>query len=859
MSAAALAGAVPFLASCATAQSIPGTTGGGHSGGGEASLVLPDLSVVSLAGGVSGRALLGGSVVICLLGLLFGLVSFLQLRRAPVHESMRDVAELIYATCKAYLVRQGRFLLVLWVFITAVIVIYYRFLVGFSWGRLGIIVGFSLLGMAGSYAVAWFGIRVNTFANARTAFASLRGKPFDVHRIPLKSGMSIGMVLISLELIMMLAILLFLPADVAGACFIGFAIGESLGASALRIAGGIFTKIADIGADLMKIVFKIDEDDPRNPGVIADCTGDNAGDSVGPSADGFETYGVTGVALVTFVLLAVEDVNLQATLLVWIFVVRAAMIVAAWAAYMLNAVWVKSRYGEAERMNFETPLTTLVWLTSVLCIALTYVTTWFVLGHYDGMLWLELASIITCGTLAGALIPELVKVFTSTASGHVREVVKSSRQGGASLDILSGLVAGNFSAFWLGMTIVGLMSVAYFIASIGLGTYMVAPAVFAFGLVAFGFLGMGPVTIAVDSYGPVTDNAQSVYELSRIESVPGVEEQIRRDHGIEPRWEKAKLMLEENDGAGNTFKATAKPVLIGTAVVGATTMIFSIVIGLTAGLTTDMGNLSIMHAPFLLGLITGGAIIYWFSGASIQAVTTGANRAVEFIKDTIKLDATAERASESDSRRVVEICTQYAQQGMLTIFLAVFFATLAFAFIEPFFFIGYLVSIAIFGLYQAIYMANAGGAWDNAKKVVEVDLHMKGTSLHDASIVGDTVGDPFKDTSSVALNPIIKFTTLFGLLAVELAVSLRHQGLDTLVLVLAAVFFLIAVFFIYRSFYGMRIQGGDPDDDLTDPEDEPPLNAPDSRPGQESVQGAGHPTRSDEGDSTGAVRMGGQR
>ena len=803
---------LPTLAPCAAALSPLTADVAGDVGGGEANLELPDLSGVVVGLGLGGRALLLIGLVVCLAGLGFGVFTFVRLRRAAVHDSMLRVAELIYSTCKAYLLRQGRFLLVLWLFITAVIVVYYKALVGFGWSRVGVVVLFSLLGMGGSYAVAWFGIRVNTFANARAAFASLRGKPYDVHEIPLRSGMSIGMVLISLELLMMLTILLFLPPDVAGACFIGFAIGESLGASALRIAGGIFTKIADIGADLMKIVFKIDEDDPRNPGVIADCTGDNAGDSVGPSADGFETYGVTGVALVTFVLLAVPDPALQARLLVWIFTVRAAMILAAWAAYAINKTWVRLRYADAERMNFETPLTTLVWLTSALCIVLTYAATWLVLSGLGAGLWLRLATIITCGTLAGALIPELVKVFTSTASQHVRETVRSSRQGGASLNILSGVVAGNFSAFWLGITVVGLMGAAFVLSGSGLEAFMAAPAVFAFGLVAFGFLGMGPVTIAVDSYGPVTDNAQSVYELSRIEDVDDVDTQIRRDFGFAPRWERAKYLLEDNDGAGNTFKATAKPVLIGTAVVGATTMIFSIIIGLTDHLSRGIENLSLMHAPFLLGLITGGAVVFWFSGASIQAVTTGANRAVAFIKKSIHLDAGAQRASVEDSRRVVEICTQYAQQGMLTIFLAVFFITLSLAFTEPFLFIGYLVSIAIFGLYQAIYMANAGGAWDNAKKVVEVDLHMKGTALHDASIVGDTVGDPFKDTSSVALNPIIKFTTLFGLLAVELAVSLSAQGMGTLVHVLAAAFFVVALVFVHRSFYSMRIPAGTGDD-----------------------------------------------
>ena len=803
---------LPTLAPCAAALSPLTADVTGDVGGGEANLELPDLSGVVVGLGLGGRALLLIGLVVCLAGLGFGVFTFVRLRRAAVHDSMLRVAELIYSTCKAYLLRQGRFLLVLWLFITAVIVVYYKALVGFGWSRVGVVVLFSLLGMGGSYAVAWFGIRVNTFANARAAFASLRGKPYDVHEIPLRSGMSIGMVLISLELLMMLTILLFLPADVAGACFIGFAIGESLGASALRIAGGIFTKIADIGADLMKIVFKIDEDDPRNPGVIADCTGDNAGDSVGPSADGFETYGVTGVALVTFVLLAVPDPALQARLLVWIFTVRAAMILAAWAAYAINKTWVRLRYADAERMNFETPLTTLVWLTSALCIVLTYAATWLVLSGLGAGLWLRLATIITCGTLAGALIPELVKVFTSTASQHVRETVRSSRQGGASLNILSGVVAGNFSAFWLGITVVGLMGAAFVLSGSGLEAFMAAPAVFAFGLVAFGFLGMGPVTIAVDSYGPVTDNAQSVYELSRIEDVDDVDAQIRRDFGFAPRWERAKYLLEDNDGAGNTFKATAKPVLIGTAVVGATTMIFSIIIGLTDHLSRGIENLSLMHAPFLLGLIAGGAVVFWFSGASIQAVTTGANRAVAFIKKSIHLDAGAQRASVEDSRRVVEICTQYAQQGMLTIFLAVFFITLSLAFVEPFLFIGYLVSIAVFGLYQAIYMANAGGAWDNAKKVVEVDLHMKGTALHDASIVGDTVGDPFKDTSSVALNPIIKFTTLFGLLAVELAVSLSAQGMGTMVHVLAAAFFAVALIFVHRSFYAMRIPAGTGDD-----------------------------------------------
>jgi K(+)-stimulated pyrophosphate-energized sodium pump len=659
---------------------------------------------------------------------------------------------------------------------------------------------------------------VNTFANSRTAFASLRGKPYPCYAIPLRAGMSIGMLLISVELLLMLFILLFVPADYAGPCFIGFAIGESLGAAALRVAGGIFTKIADIGADLMKIVFKIKEDDARNPGVIADCTGDNAGDSVGPSADGFETYGVTGVALISFILLgitpAVAGPNfaaVQVQLLVWIFMIRVVMVIASGASYLINEVIAKARFGRADQMNFETPLTSLVWLTSIVSVAFTYLSSYLLIPELgDGTLWWKLSTIITCGTLAGAIIPELVKVFTSVHSAHTKEVVTSSRQGGASLNILSGFVAGNFSAFWLGMAIMGLMAIAYLVSTQGLGAIMMAPAVFAFGLVAFGFLGMGPVTIAVDSYGPVTDNAQSVYELSMIEQVPNVKEQVRRDFGFDVQFERAKHLLEENDGAGNTFKATAKPVLIGTAVVGATTMIFSIIIVLTNGLQPELlAYLSILHPPFLLGLITGGAVIYWFTGASTQAVTTGAYRAVEFIKANIRLEGVV-RASVADSKKVVEICTQYAQKGMFNIFLTVFFATLAFAFVEPYFFIGYLVSIALFGLYQAIFMANAGGAWDNAKKIVEVDLKMKGTELHAATVVGDTVGDPFKDTSSVALNPIIKFTTLFGLLAVELAVSLTAQRGSTFSHILAAIFLAASLFFVYRSFYKMRIEVVEP-------------------------------------------------
>jgi K(+)-stimulated pyrophosphate-energized sodium pump len=720
---------------------------------------------------------------------------------------MLEISELIYETCKTYLLTQGRFLLILEVFIGVVIVLYFGVLQHFDLIKVIIILLFSLIGIGGSYGVAWFGIRVNTFANSRTAFASLRGKPYPCYAIPLKAGMSIGMLLISVELVLMLFILLFIPGDYAGACFIGFAIGESLGAAALRVAGGIFTKIADIGADLMKIVFKIKEDDARNPGVIADCTGDNAGDSVGPSADGFETYGVTGVALISFILLAVNSPETKVQLLVWIFVMRIMMVIASGASYFINEAMAKAKYRDVDHMNFEAPLTTLVWLTSIISVALTYVVSYLLVPELgDGSLWWKLSTVITCGTLAGAIIPELVKVFTSTDSRHVREVVISSREGGASLNILSGFVAGNFSAYWIGLAVLLLMSVAYGVSTLGLGTLMMAPAVFAFGLVAFGFLGMGPVTIAVDSYGPVTDNAQSVYELSTIEQIPGIEQDIRRDFGFDPKFEKAKEQLEENDGAGNTFKATAKPVLIGTAVVGATTMTFSIIVALTEGLKPELlQKLSILYPPFLLGLIAGGGIIYWFTGASTQAVTTGAYRAVEFIKANIKLEGST-RASVKDSKRVVEICTQYAQKGMFNIFLTVFFVTLAFAFFEPYFFIGYLISIALFGLYQAIFMANAGGAWDNAKKIVETELKQKGTDLHAATVVGDTVGDPFKDTSSVALNPIIKFTTLFGLLAVELAVSLTREQGATLTSVLGAVFLLISMFFVYRSFYGMRIE-----------------------------------------------------
>jgi K(+)-stimulated pyrophosphate-energized sodium pump len=775
-----------------------------HAGGGEASLRMPDVGTIQLMG-VNGRTLLLGGLVVCVLGLVFGLVIYKRIEKLPVHASMREISELIYETCKTYLITQGKFILILEIFIGLVILLYFGVLLRLEPMRVLIILLFSLIGIGGSYGVAWFGMRINTFANSRTAFASLAGRPLPVYAIPLESGMSIGMLLISVELFIMLCILLFVPGEYAGPCFIGFAIGESLGAAALRIAGGIFTKIADIGSDLMKIVFNIKEDDARNPGVIADCTGDNAGDSVGPTADGFETYGVTGVALISFILLAVKDPTVQVQLLVWIFVMRVLMIVASGASYLINESITRARYANAREMNFEKPLTSLVWLTSGVSVAVTYVASYLLIPALgDGTLWWKLSTIITCGTLAGAIIPEFVKVFTSTESGHVREVVTSAREGGASLNILSGLVAGNFSAYWLGMAITALMGVAYLVSLGGLGSLMAAPAVFAFGLVAFGFLGMGPVTIAVDSYGPVTDNAQSVFELSLIEQIPGVRQQIRKEHGFDVDFERAKTLLEENDGAGNTFKATAKPVLIGTAVVGATTMIFSIIVLLTHGLTENLDKLSLLHPPFLLGLISGGAVIYWFTGASIQAVSTGAYRAVEFIKKNIRLEG-ATKASVEDSKRVVEICTQYAQKGMFNIFLTVFFSTLAFAFIEPYFFIGYLISIALFGLYQAIFMANAGGAWDNAKKVVEVDLKEKGTPLHAATVIGDTVGDPFKDTSSVAMNPVIKFTTLFGLLAVELAVTLTAEGGAGISRVLAAVFFVISLVFVWRSFYGMRI------------------------------------------------------
>jgi len=804
--------------------------------GGEANLVVPNLADPAIAkflGTMSGASLLHVGLVVAALGMVFGFMIYTQLKNLPVHKSMLEISELIYETCKTYLVTQVKFILILEAFIGAIIVYYFGVAQHyFAEGKalnVAIILAFSLIGIAGSCAVAWFGIRVNTFANSRTAFAALKGKPFPCYAIPLKAGMSIGMLLISVELMLMLAILLFIPGDYAGPCFIGFAIGESLGASALRIAGGIFTKIADIGSDLMKIVFKIKEDDARNPGGIADCTGDNAGDSVGPSADGFETYGVTGVALISFILLAVKNPTVQVQLLVWIFVMRIVMVLASVVSYFINDALARAKFGNADKMNFEQPLTQLVIITSIVSVILTFIVSKELIpgmtaeelaaarqagqmvGITDQSLWWKLSIIITCGTAAGAIIPELIKVFTSVESGHVKEVVISSKEGGPSLNILSGLTAGNFSAYWMGIVLIGLMGTAYMVAMEGVGQVMMIgtfdpSAVFAFGLVAFGFLGMGPVTIAVDSYGPVTDNAQSVYELSVIEGIPDIKSIVKKEFGFEPAFEKAKHFLEENDGAGNTFKATAKPVLIGTAVVGATTMIFAIIVALTAGFSQNTDKISLLYPPFLLGLIAGGSVIYWFTGASTQAVTTGAYRAVEFIKANIKLEG-VEKASIEDSKKVVEICTVYAQKGMFNIFLTIFFSTLAFAFYDSYFFIGYLIGIALFGLFQALFMANAGGAWDNAKKIVEVELKAKGTPLHDATVVGDTVGDPFKDTSSVALNPVIKFTTLFGLLAVELAEQMKYGG-GSLPTVLAAVFFGLSLVFVYRSFYGMRINAG---------------------------------------------------
>jgi len=796
-------GALSLLsAGTAFAQENPG-------GGGEANLQLPDLTQVHFFG-MNGHTLLLWGPLACILGMLFGLLMYAHLKSLPAHRSMLDVSQIIWETCKTYLINQGKFLLLLWSFIAVVMLVYFGVLMHDPAARVIIILAFSVLGMAGSYIVAWFGIRVNTLANSRSAWASLGGNPYRAFSVPLKAGMSIGMMLISIELLMMFSIILFVPGDYAGPCFIGFAIGESLGAATLRLAGGIFTKIADIGADLMKIVFHVKEDDARNPGVIADCTGDNAGDSVGPTADGFETYGVVQVALIAFILLGAKSAAVGVQLLVWLFAVRVAMLVAAVVGYYLNGMIASAKYGKARSFNFEAPLTSLVWITSIVTIAVTYPVTYALLSRLGGdpSLWWKLATITSCGTVAGALIPELVKVFTSTEARHVKEVVASAREGGSALGLLSGFVSGNFSSYYLGLAVIILMAIGYGVSTLGFDSIILASPMFAFGLVAFGFLGMGPVTIAVDSFGPVTDNAQSIYELSLIENEPGVREDVKKQYGVEVDFEHAKKMLEAADGAGNTFKASAKPVLIGTAVVGATTLIFATIMALTNSLTANVDKLSLLHAPFLLGLITGGAVVFWFSGAATQAVTTGAYRAVEFIKRNMKIEG-AEKASTADSKKVVAICTRYAQSGMLTIFMAIFFAALAFAFLDPFFFIGYLVSIAMFGLYQAIFMANAGGAWDNAKKIVEVELHEKGTPLHEATVVGDLVGDPFKDTASVALNPVIKFTTLFGLLAVELAVKLSKTS-ATLTHVLALVFFLLSFFFVYRSFYGMSIRSNEP-------------------------------------------------
>ena len=754
--------------------------------------------------------------LVCILGMLFGVYHFVKTKSLPVHPAMREIGEVIYKTCSTYLKQQGRFLAILFIFIGVVVAFYFGGLSHMSVGEVLIILLSTVIGMLGSYAVAAYGIRMNTYANARMAFASLRRDPLRLLNIPLNAGMSIGVMLVCVELIIMLVILLFVPETLAGVCLIGFAIGESLGASALRIAGGIFTKIADIGSDLMKVVFKIGEDDPRNPGVIADCTGDNAGDSVGPTADGFETYGVTGVALVSFILLAVKDPEMQKNLLVWIFSMRILMVITSVVAYWINKAFCKAKYAGKDSLDFEKPLTSLVWFASVLSIAVTYIVSYMQLGNIAGQpnLWWQLASIISMGTLGAALIPEITKIFTSPKSGHVMEVVKASHHGGASLNILSGFVAGNFSGFWTGLAFVLLMFVGYAFSIDIPEALMSYPAIFAFGLVAFGMLGMGPVTIAVDSYGPVTDNAQSVYELSLIEEVPNKDEEIERDFGFKPDWEKSKHYLEENDGAGNTFKATAKPVLIGTAVVGATTMIFSIILVIQKTLGVDPASLLNLLNPYtIIGFLLGGCVIYWFTGASTQAVTVGANRAVAFIKDHIKLDPNApKKADTKSSVEVVKICTQYAQKGMFNIFLAIFFFALGFACLASpgsvgganavSLFVSYLISIALFGLFQAVFMANAGGSWDNSKKVVEVDLDLKGTDLHDASVVGDTVGDPFKDTSSVSLNPIIKFTTLFGLLAMEMAISENFREFAPWV---GIVFVIVAIFFVWRSFYKMRI------------------------------------------------------
>ncbi len=793
----------------------------------EADLVIPEFSS-------SQHNLLSWGFLICILGLFFGLYQFLKVKKLRAHSSMLDVSKVIFETCKTYLIQQGKFLIILFMFIAVCVAFYFGFLQDMGVGGVALILGWTVVGILGSYGVAWFGIRMNTLANSRMAFSSLERKPLKLLQIPLNAGMSIGVVLVCVELIMMLIILGFMPGDKAGACFIGFAIGESLGASALRIAGGIFTKIADIGSDLMKVVFKIGEDDPRNPGVIADCCGDNAGDSVGPTADGFETYGVTGVALVSFIVLAVglnfpdaQRLSLEANFLVWIFVMRILMIVTSVVSFWINNFISTALYSKKDDLDFEAPLTHLIWITSIMSIIGTFIASYFLIGPGTEVAalkadaWIILSVIISCGTLGAALIPEFTKLFTSPKSSHVQEVVTASREGGASLTVLSGLVSGNFSAFWQGMVFVLLMFIAYFASTFGLSEVMIYPSIFAFGLVAFGFLGMGPVTIAVDSYGPVTDNAQSVYELSLIEDVPNVSEEIEKEFGFKPDFEKAKDYLEQNDGAGNTFKATAKPVLIGTAVVGATTMIFSLILVIKHKLGVEPETILNLLNPFtILGFICGGAVIYWFTGASMQAVTTGAYRAVAYIKKNINLDINAEKkASIEKSKEVVKICTQYAQKGMFNIFIAIFSFALAFAFFSApkgsvnaplgidsapvSFFVSYLISIAVFGLFQAIFMANAGGAWDNAKKVVEVDLKEKGTPLHDATVIGDTVGDPFKDTCSVALNPIIKFTTLFGTLAMEIAIS---DGFRNIAPIIGTVFLLVALYFVYRSFYKMRIE-----------------------------------------------------
>jgi K(+)-stimulated pyrophosphate-energized sodium pump len=781
---------------------------------GEADIVLPDLSHVSFTvfGSIlNGIHIMYFGLLICVLGLVFGLVQSNQTKNLPAHSSMLNVSDIIWETCKSYLAQQGKFLVILWVLIAICMTYYFAGLQRAPFFNIVVILFCSVLGILGSYGVAWFGMRINTRANSRAAFASLYGRPVNVVAIPLRSGMSVGLLLVSVELFFMICILVFLPKEMVGPSFIGFAIGESLGASALRICGGIFTKIADIGSDLMKIVFHLPEDDPKNPGVIADCTGDNAGDSVGPTADGFETYGVTGVALIAFLALALAlNPVMAGTLIIWIFSMRILMILTSLVSYFINAAITKAVYGNKKKFSFEQPLTNLVWITSAISIIVTFCASYLLLGSLPDQkyasLWWALSIIISCGTVAGALIPEFTKVFTSTSSRHVREVVSSARQGGASLDILSGFVAGNFSAFWEGLTIIVLMLIAYLVSMNGSiqalmpKEFVFAAPVFAFGLVAFGFLGMGPVTIAVDSFGPVSDNAQSVYELSQIESVPNVREEIKKQFGFDPDFENGKDYLEEADGAGNTFKATAKPVLIGTAVVGATTMVFGIIILLERIFGGAVAKLSLVQPEIVLGLLMGGAVIYWFTGAATQAVVTGAYRAVVYIKENIKLDS--KTASIKDSKEVVKICTQYAQKGMINIFIVIFFMALALSFFNPYFFIGYLIGIAFFGLFQAIFMANAGGAWDNAKKIVEVDLKEKNTPLHEATVVGDTVGDPFKDTSSVSMNPVIKFTTLFGLLATEIAVTMHSQTLKTTI---AIIFFIVALVFIYRSFYGMRI------------------------------------------------------